>query len=363
MWQKVCLLDWSWAWGFPAGGTSWLCWYRGPVPLSEEAAGVIQQLRTVPLSWVLKERTGTWLPSDNKDQPLKKQCSAVWAHALKFYISWFRTCQRFVFFFSARTAHWLKRTHIRTRTHSEKHRCSLFLCEITSLRALCNSKVYTRCSLIDLAAPRGQNFVFTTLVNESNSGPPCLPSLFSAGTMARYQMEIGVDGKADLPFTSGPKPMALSQVPCTSSTRRRPARYRNRPFRWLTWDLIKEGAVWLSWTLPCQKNRPVKSGRSLPRHIPSCFGFPGKSARQAGRRAYLCTSEPNIWDICYELSSTSRRPSQGSGYLGPIETRLPITAQRPFQLRRVSIVLQKAWARGFPFFFFWCFLFAAAAQK
>lgn len=70
---------------------------------------------------------------------------------------------------------------------------------------------------------------------KTNSGSPCLPppppftipTIPTTGTMARYQTEIGVDGKADLPFTSGPKPMALSRAPCTSSTRRRPARYGN----------------------------------------------------------------------------------------------------------------------------------------
>lgn len=39
-------------------------------------------------------------------------------------------------------------------------------------------------------------------------------------------MEIGVDEKADLPFIRGPKLMVLSRAPCTSSIRRRPARYR-----------------------------------------------------------------------------------------------------------------------------------------
>lgn len=50
-------------------GTSWLCWYRVPVPLWKEATGVIQEPRTVDLSRFLKETTRMWLPSDNKDQP------------------------------------------------------------------------------------------------------------------------------------------------------------------------------------------------------------------------------------------------------------------------------------------------------
>lgn len=45
------------------------------------------------------------------------------------------------------------------------------------------------------------------------------------GTMALCPTEIEVDGKVDLPSTRGPKPTVLSPVRCTSSTRRKPARY------------------------------------------------------------------------------------------------------------------------------------------
>lgn len=56
------------------------------------------------------------------------------------------------------------------------------------------------------------------------STPHPTPTPSVTGTMALYPMEIGVDGKADLRYTGGPKPMVLSQALCTSSIHPRPAR-------------------------------------------------------------------------------------------------------------------------------------------
>lgn len=52
------------------------------------------------------------------------------------------------------------------------------------------------------------------------------PTPYMTGTMALCRTEIGVDGKADLRYTGGPKPMVLSQALCTSLTQPRPLRYR-----------------------------------------------------------------------------------------------------------------------------------------
>lgn len=67
-------------------------------------------------------------------------------------------------------------------------------------------------------------FFLNVTVNLLSFPPPLPPSV--TGTMALCPMEIGVDGKADLRYTGGPKPMVLSQALCTSSTHPRPARYR-----------------------------------------------------------------------------------------------------------------------------------------